>query len=177
MDSEVATLQSIVNTLEEEPLASLHLLTENASISIDLINAVFKHFVERGWIMLSNVNLRKLSCAITPEGIAELTARSQKFAKYTFALANQYNEKLCNLIAKAQGKNTFYLYGQSCIKFFLIYVCQIQNVTFIEKETDVPIDKDAFCAVGEVNDEETIKPLEEKGCLNLLNLINAGKDL
>lgn len=179
MNSEVATLQSIANTLEEEPLASQRLLAENAGMSIGLMNAVLKRFVERGWIMLSNVNLRKLSYAITPEGIAELTARSQKFAKRTFALANQYNDKLCNLIleAKAQGKNTFCLYGPSYIKFLLIYACQIQNVTFLEKDINDPIDQTAFCAVGELNDEDTIKSLEKKGCLNLLNLINAGKDL
>ena len=178
MNNEVATLQSIANTLEEEPLASQRVLAENAGMSIGLMNAVLKRFVERGWIMLTNVNLRKLSYAVTPEGIAELTARSQTFAKRTFALANTYNDKLCSLIsdAKAQGKNKFCLYGQSYIKFLLVYACQILNVTFIEKKIDDPIETDAFCAVGELNDEETINALESKGCLNLLNLINAGKD-
>ena len=179
MDSEVATLQNIANTLEEEPLASQRLLAENAGMSIGLMNAVLKRFVERGWIMLSNVNLRKLSYAITPAGIAELTARSQQFAKRTFALANSYNDELCKLIsdAKKQGKTTFCLYGQSYIKFLLVYACQILNVTFIEKDIDDPIDKNAFCAVGELNDEKVIKSLESKGCLNLLNIINAGKAL
>ena len=94
MNNEVATLQNIANTLEQEPLASQRVLAENAGMSIGLMNAVLKRFVERGWIMLTNVNLRKLSYAITPAGIAELTARSQKFAKRTFELANIYNETL-----------------------------------------------------------------------------------
>ena len=34
---------------------------DNAGISIGLMNSVLKRFVERGWIMLTNVNLRKLS--------------------------------------------------------------------------------------------------------------------
>ena len=179
MNSDVATLQNIANTLEEEPLASQRLLAENAGMSIGLMNAVLKRFVERGWIMLSNVNLRKLSYAITPAGIAELTARSQQFAKRTFELANTYNDELCKMIsdAKAQGKNTFCLYGKSYIKFLLVYACQILNVTFIEKNIDDPIDQTAFCAVGELNDENTINSLEAKGCLNLLNVINAGKTL
>lgn len=99
MNSDVATLQSIAKTLEEEPLASQRVLAENAGMSIGLMNAVLKRFVERGWIMLTNVNLRKLSYAVTPDGIAELTSRSQKFAKRTFAIANTYNETFCHLVS------------------------------------------------------------------------------
>ena len=54
MNSDVATLQSIAKTLEEEPLASQRVLAENAGMSIGLMNAVLKRFVERGWIMLTN---------------------------------------------------------------------------------------------------------------------------
>ena len=126
MNSDVATLQNIANTLEQDPLAS---------------------------------------------------QRSQKFAKRTFELANIYKETLCNYIsdAKKQGKNTMCLYGQSYIRFLLIYCCQILNVTFVEKDTTDPIAEEAFCVVGELNEETVIKELEEKGCLNLLNIINAEK--
>jgi DNA-binding MarR family transcriptional regulator len=173
MNSDVATLQSIAKTLEEEPLASQRVLAENAGMSIGLMNAVLKRFIERGWIMLTNVNLRKLSYAVTPAGIAELTARSQKFAKRTFAIANNYNETFCRLVseAKKQGVTTLVLYGKSYIRFLLIYACQTLNVTFIEKEVTEPILKDALCVVGELNEESEIKRLEKEGCVNLLNLI------
>ncbi|MBQ5490601.1 MAG: winged helix-turn-helix transcriptional regulator [Treponema sp.] len=173
MNSEVATLQTIANTLEQDPLASQRVLAEKAGMSIGLMNAVLKRFVERGWIMLTNVNLRKLSYAITPAGIAELTARSQKFARRNFELANEYHETLCKYIteAKKQGKTKLYLYGQSYIKFLLVYSCQILNVTFAEKDTSEPVDNSAFCVVGELNEEEKIRELEEKGCLNLLGLM------
>ncbi len=179
MNNEVATLQNIANTLEQEPLASQRVLAENAGMSIGLMNAVLKRFVERGWIMLTNVNLRKLSYAITPAGIAELTARSQKFAKRTFELANSYNETLCKYIseAKKEGKTRLCLYGQSYIRFLLVYCCQILNVDFIEKNTSDPIDEKAFCLVGELNKESEIKALEEKGCVNLLSILNAGKTI
>lgn len=123
-------------------------------MSIGLMNAVIKRFVERGWIMLSNVNLKKLSYAITPEGIAELTARSQKFAKRTFAIANKYNDTLCRVVADAQkdGKHTLALYGKSYIKFLLVYACQALSVTFVEKDVDDLVQSDAFCVVGELND-------------------------
>lgn len=174
MNSDVKTLQSIAATLEEEPLASQRVLAENAGMSIGLMNAVLKRFAERGWIMLTNVNMRKLAYAITPEGIAELKARSQNFAKRTFELANTYNDTLCEIISQAKndGKSTLVLYGKSYIRFLLIYACQILNVSFVEKEIEDPIEPSALCVVGELNSEEEIERLKEKGCLNLLDLLN-----
>lgn len=173
MNSDIATLQNIADTLKEDPMASQRVLAENAGMSIGLMNAVIKRFVERGWIMLANVNLRKLSYAVTPAGIEELSARSQAFAKRTFAIANKYNETLCNAVsqAKSQGKNKLVLYGSSYIKFLLIYACQTLNVTFIEKAATDPIEPNAFCVVGEQNDEEDIVRLTKEGCVNLLDLI------
>lgn len=53
MERELITLQNIADTLKDEPLASQRLLAENAGMSIGLMNAVLKRFVERGWIMLT----------------------------------------------------------------------------------------------------------------------------
>ena len=173
MNSDVATLQNIADTLKAEPLASQRILAENAGMSIGLMNAVIKRFVERGWIMLTNVNLRKLSYAITPSGIAELTARSQTFASRTFAIANKYNDTLCKIVsqAKQEGKKKLVLYGPSYIKFLLVYACQTLGVTFTEKEVNEPLEPGAFCVVGELCEEAVIKRLVEQGCVNLLNLI------
>lgn len=173
MNSDVATLQNIADTLKEEPLASQRVLAENAGISIGLMNAILKRFVERGWIMLSNVNLRKLSYAITPAGIAELSARSRTFAKRTFAIANKYNETICNAVAQAkkEGKDTIALYGKSYIKFLLAYACQMHSVTFVEKEAASPVMQKAYCVVGEQCSEDEAACLTSQGCVSLLDLI------
>ena len=46
-------------------------------MSLGMMNAILGRFVERGWIMLTNVNGRKLAYAVTAEGISELTARGK----------------------------------------------------------------------------------------------------
>ena len=173
MNTDVVTLQNIADILKEDPLASQRVLAEKTGMSIGLMNAVIKRFVERGWIMLTNVNLRKLSYAITPIGIAELTARSQTFAKRTFAIANKYNEILCQAVsdAKKQGKDKLALYGNSYIQFLLIYACQTLNVTFIKKDITDPIESNALCIVGEMCEEDDITRLTKLGCVNLLDLI------
>ncbi|MCR5765059.1 MAG: winged helix-turn-helix transcriptional regulator [Treponema sp.] len=174
MNNDVATLQVIADTLKEEPMASQRVLAENAGMSIGLMNAVIKRFVERGWLMLTNVNLRKLCYAITPQGIAELSHRSQSFARRTFALANQYNEQLCALVAQAKssGKACVILYGQSYIKFLLEYACQSQEVAFEEQPANAQPDKKAFCIAGELCQEEEIARLKKSGCVSLLELLD-----
>ena len=175
MNTDVMTLQSIADTLKNEPLASQRVLADNAGISIGLMNAVLKRFVERGWIMLSNVNLRKLSYAITPTGMAELSARSQKFAKRTFELANSYNQIVCDEILKAKqnGKSKVVLFGNSYIKFLLEYACKENDVLFENRaETENPVIKaDEFCIAGELNDEETKDSLVTAGCVDLLDIM------
>ena len=173
MNNDVATLQVIADTLENDPQASQRVLAENAGMSIGLMNAVIKRFVERGWIMLTNVNLRKLSYAITPKGIAELTTRSQSFARRTFALANKYNENICQIVAAAknQGKKAVCLYGSSYIKFLLIYASQNFGVSFVEKDVNDEIQKNALCIAGEQCEEEVMAKLVKKGCINLLDIL------
>lgn len=173
MNTDIATLQTIADTLKEDPLASQRVLAEKAGMSIGLMNAILKRFVERGWIMLSNVNLRKLSYAITPAGIAELTARSQSFARRTFELANKYNDTLCRVVqnAKKQGKTKLVLYGKSYIKFLLIYACQTLGVAFVEKDVNDEVMEDAFCVVGEQCEKVYVERLSKQGCVNLLDFI------
>ena len=170
MNNDLSTLQIIADTLKEEPMASQRVLAQNSGMSIGLMNAVLKRFVERGWIMLSNVNLRKLSYAVTPQGFAQLSSRSQNFARRTFVLANEYNQKLCQLVqtARKSGKSRVILYGPSYIKFLLEYACHTNNVDFIEKPVTAAIDKNALCIVGEQNDQSQIDRLTKMGCLNLL---------
>lgn len=173
MNSDVKILQNIADTLKEKPLASQRVLAENAGISIGLMNAILKRFVERGWIMLTNVNLRKLSYAVTPAGISELSLRSQKFAKRTFEMANRYNEALCKTVeeAKNQGKTRLVLYGSSYIKFLLVYACQTLGVSFAEKSLDDAVESDALCIVGELNKDSDIKRYKSMGCISLMDFL------
>ena len=173
MNKDLTILQDIADTLEDQPMASQRILAEKAGMSIGLMNAVLKRFVERGWIMLSNVNLKKLSYAITPAGIAELTKRSRTFARRTFEIANDFNTSVCALVesARAQGKKSVILYGKSYIKFLLEYACQTYGLRLKEKKvTDQPA-SDALCLVGELNEEEDIKRLVNSGCINLMDLL------
>ncbi len=173
MNGDIGILQNISDTLENNPQASQRILAERAGMSIGLMNAVLRRFVQRGWIMLSNVNLRKLSYAITPKGVAELTKRSRTFARRTFQIANDYNESLGRLAEQAieEGKTKIILYGESYIKFLLAYTAQSHQMDFLLKETNCPVCSDALCIAGELNSEDEIKLLSEKGCINLLDLL------
>lgn len=171
MEQDLATLQVISETLKEDPHASQRTLAKKANMSLGMMNAILGRFVERGWIMLSNVNARKLAYAVTPEGIAELSERSKNFAKRTFKLASQYNEVLVNVIQKAknEGKHKVILYGESYIKFLIVYACHKSGMEFYEKDVNSPIEESALCLYGELNTQQI--HLLNKSCYNIVEIL------
>lgn len=92
MEQDLVTLQVISETLKEDPQASQRTLAKKANMSLGMMNAILGRFVERGWIMLTNVNGRKLAYAVTLDEISELTERGKKFALRIFKLFNVYSE-------------------------------------------------------------------------------------
>ena len=142
-------------------------------MSLGMMNAILGRFLERGWIMLTNVNGRKLAYAVTTEGISELTERGKKFALRTFKLANIYSETFCKkfLEAKASGKTKVILYGDSYIKFIIKYACSEVGMTFEHRETTAKILTDEVCLAGELNDDDVQNKLIKDGCFNLVEII------
>ena len=174
MDQDLATLQILSDTLKEEPQASQRTLAKKANMSLGMMNAILGRFVERGWIMLTNVNGRKFAYAVTPNGISELTERGKRFALRTFKIANEYNDVLYEVIskAKAEGKSKVVLYGNSYIKFLIRYVCDTLNIEFVEKENIGDVVKDFFNLIGELEADEVQICAKSKGIVSLLDILN-----
>lgn len=170
MEQDLATLQVISEKLKEDPQSSQRTLAKKANMSLDMMNAILGRFVERGWIMLSNVNGRKLVYAVTAAGISEFTKRGKSFALRTFKLANVYSETFCKkfMEAKASGKTKVVLYGDSYVKFIIKYACSEIGLEFEQKEVSADVLINEVCLAGELNDE---KRLLDNGCINLLEMI------
>ena len=173
MEQDLATLQVISETLNEEPHASQRTLAKKANVSLGMMNAILGRFAERGWIMLTNVNGRKLAYAVTPDGIAELAKRGKSFALRTFKLANVYSETFCKkfMEAKAAGKTKVVLYGDSYIKFIIKYACNEAGMDFEHREATATILADEVCLAGELNDDVVQKLLINAGCFSLVNMV------
>ncbi len=177
MESDVSVLQSIANTLENEPHASQRTLAKDAGMSLGMMNAILGRFVERGWIMLTNVNLRKLSYAVTPEGFSKLFTRSRQFAKRTFEIANVCHQTLYDAVknAKSEGKKKVILYGKSYIKFMIAYVCSQLEVDFEERKINEKFNPKALCLVGELEEEELQKNSfsENSFAMSVLDMVDS----
>lgn len=173
MEQDLATLQVISETLKEAPQASQRTLAKKANMSLGMMNAILGRFVERGWIMLTNVNGRKLAYAVTPDGLTELANRGKKFALRTFKLANVYSEAFCRrfMEAKAAGKTKVVLYGDSYIKFIIKYACNEVGMEFEHREATGKVLANQACLAGELNDDAVQKRLIEDGCFNLVEMV------
>lgn len=173
MEQDLATLQIISETLKEDPHASQRTLAKKANMSLGMMNAILGRFVERGWIMLSNVNGRKLAYAVTPTGIAELAERGRRFALRTFKVANEYNDVLYEMISKAKagGKKRVVLYGESYIRFLLAYVCERVGIEFWERDINCSIEEGALCIVGEMEEMNAQTDALARGYVGLVEIL------
>lgn len=142
-------------------------------MSLGMLNAILGRFVEGGWIMLTNVNGRKLAYALTPDGTLELTNRGKRFALRTFKLANIYSELFCKKFkeAKSSGKTKVVLYGESYVGFIIKYAFNEVGLDFEEKELTDKVLTNEVCFAGELNDENIQKYLIQNGCLSLMEFV------
>jgi len=172
-NSDEELLENINKTLTVNPTASQRTIAKNCNISLGMANAVLKRFVERGWIMVRNLNSSKLAYALSEEGIKTLTGRSKRYIQRTFGLINEYSGKIVSKIqqAKNDGKAEVILYGDSCIKFLIEYACQSCGVDFYILDSSVNINDNALKLIGELSAEEIIQKYEKIGFINVMDLV------
>lgn len=172
-NSDEELLENINKTLTVNPTASQRTIAENCNISLGMANAVLKRFVERGWIMVRNLNSSKLAYALSEEGMRTLANRSKRYVQKTFGLINEYSEEIVNKIqqAKNEGKTEVILFGKSYVKFLIEYACYFCNITFLLLDFDDVVNDNSLKLVGELMDAETIMKYENMGFINVMDLV------
>lgn len=156
-NSDEELLENINKTITVNPNASQRTIAVNCNISLGMANAVLKRFVERGWIMVRNLNSSKLAYALSEEGMRTLAERSKRYIQRTFGLINEYSEAIVANIQKAkdEGKTRVVLVGKSNVKFLIEYACQNCGVEFVVRETlndEIGVESDLLILIGEFAD-------------------------
>ena len=173
-NSDEEFLENINRTLALDPYASQRKIARSCNVSLGMANAILKRFVERGWIMISNLNSTKLAYALSEEGIRTLASRSRRYVQRTFELVNNCSDTIMNRIqqAKENGKTTVVLYGQSYIKFLIEYTCEVCGMDFQTADSDGYEESEtSLKLVGELCESEEITQCESMGFVNVLDLM------
>lgn len=172
-EQDTKILSEIQQTLAINPNATQRTMAQKSNVSLGMMNAVLKRCVERGWIAVKNLNMKKVCYCLTPEGFEEISNRSAKYMKSSFSMMNDYAEKIQNVIsqAKEDGKSMVVLYGKSNIKFVIEWACEKCGMEFKNcSESDKIKDDNSLNLVGECLDEKKIEMLLQMGCKSVLNL-------
>lgn len=139
IEQDAQILKNIQQTLTQDPNANQRTLAQNSNISLGQMNAVLKRCMERGWIAVKNLNMKKVCYYLTPEGLEEVRVRSCRYMKNTFSLMNEYAGKMQNVLqqAKDEGKTKVILVGKSNIDFLIEYTCEKTGLLFENIEQNV----------------------------------------
>jgi DNA-binding MarR family transcriptional regulator len=132
-DSELSVLQTIRESESSAEKLTQRELALRTGISLGMVNALLKRFVERGWVKLSSVSARTMRYALTPEGLSELTRRTTGYFRRASRSAELYRDRLeaYALEAKREGASTIVLVGSSEVEFLVAYVCERHGLVFV----------------------------------------------
>lgn len=157
-DSKILT--NIHQTLAIDPHANQRELAKKSNISLGRMNAVLKRCMDRGWIAVKNLNMKRVCYYLTPSGMEEVSTRTSRYMMNTFSLMNEYAGKVQSALEKAknQGKTTVILVGQSNIDFLIEYTCEKLDLEY-KKVVQNPLDcgimgEEVFALAGECEDIE-----------------------
>lgn len=172
-ESEILT--QIQQTLSVDPNANQRTLAQNSNISLGMMNAVLKRCIERGWIAVKNLNMKKVCYCLTAQGFEEISRRSSSYMKRSFSMMNDYAGSIENLVsqAKSQGKSKVVLYGTSNIQFVIEWACQ-KNALELEchpAQTEVTLSQDSLNLCGESVEDSILKILLQKGCKSVCDVV------
>lgn len=136
--TDIEFLSDLNDIVAQKPDASQRDMGESIGISVAVVNGFLKRCMERGWIAVSNLNKRKLQYMLTAQGLSELTRRSFSFMRRNFEELSTYRQNILAHLkeAKAAGKTTVVLYGESKVDFIIEECCREVGVDFIIKTAD-----------------------------------------
>jgi len=132
-DKELILLQYIENTQSN---CAQREASKAIGLSLGMTNALIKKLANKGWLLLSRINSRKVIYALTPEGLKEIAKRSLKFVKHSLSSLIDYKERLLNLAKEIQeaGYKGITVHDSSELDFLIEYAAQKQSLEFSLKE-------------------------------------------
>lgn len=157
-DSKILT--NIHQALAIDPHANQRELARKSNISLGQMNAVLKRCMDRGWIAVKNLNMKRVCYYLTPSGMEEVSTRTSRYMMNTFSLMNEYAGKVQSALEKAKesGKTTVILIGQSNIDFLVEYTCEKLGLKYKKVAQNPPecgiMEEKVFALAGECEDIE-----------------------
>lgn len=150
-DSEFLMLQAIRDHAEREVSVSQRDLARAIEMSIGMTNTLLRRLTEKGFVWVHKINARNMSYALTSEGLAELTRRTNRYLKRTMKHVVRYKELILRITteAKARGFTRIGLLGSSDIDFVIEWAANARGLDFKHYDTRRLISQDTFVFVGD----------------------------
>lgn len=179
-EQDLKILTNIQKTLEVDPNANQRILAQNSNVSLGMMNAVLKRCIERGWLAVKNLNMKKVCYCLTAQGFEEISRRSSNYIKKSFSAMNDYAVGVIKTFeeAKLAGCKKVVLIGKSNVQFVFEWACEqckmkFEQLTLDCTETVVGLcnENESLMLVGELLDEKLQKELCDSGCKNIVEMV------
>ena len=170
---DIAVLSSIQTTLQQNPASTQRDLAKGTNLSLGMVNAVLKKFIERGWIAVSHINAHKISYMLTAEGLKQTATRTTGFIKRNFNIMQDYSNSIACYLqnVKDKGYNAVCVAGNTAAYFVIEYQCQCLDMGCFMTEDITSLSAMDSIIIGETIDEAKQQSLLELGAVKLLDIV------
>lgn len=150
-DSEYLLLNSIHELGKLRPEISQRDLSRAIHLSLGMTNTLLKRLSQKGFVLVQKISPRRVTYALTPDGMNELAGKTWRYLKRTMKTVVTYKEAIVTITrdAKERGYCTIGLLGKSDIDFVIEYAAGESKLPFMRFDSSSSIPLDSFVFVSE----------------------------
>lgn len=150
-DSEYLLLNSIHELGKLRPEISQRDLSRAIHLSLGMTNTLLKRLSQKGFVLVQKISPRRVTYALTPDGMNELAGKTWRYLKRTMKTVVTYKEAIVTITrdAKERGYSTIGLLGKSDIDFVIEYAAGESKLPFMRFDSSSSIPLDSFVFVSE----------------------------
>lgn len=150
-DSEYLLLSTINDLTQKNADISQRDLSHAIHLSLGMTNALIKRLSKRGLVMIQRVSPRKVTYALSPDGVNELAGKTYRYLKRTIRKVADYKEIIITITkdARSRGFARVGMLGHSDIEFIVEYAASSVGIEYAAYENDRAIPGDSFVFVSE----------------------------
>lgn len=150
-DSEFLLLNTIHTLTRQKADISQRDLSRAIHLSLGMTNALLKRLSQKGFILIHKMSPRNVSYALTPDGMNELSSRTNRYLRRTIKQVVNYKETIESIArdAATRGFRRIGLLGNSDLDFIIEHASRKAGLPFDIYPSESAIPGDTFVFVSE----------------------------
>ena len=168
MENEVDILQ----VLNKKNNITQREISNQANISLGMVNYLIKKFAKKGLIKIERINSKNLRYILTPKGMKELSKRSLNYIKNSYKAVQDVKLKLRKIVndVHKRGRNIYHIDKENEVSELVVSFFEENNIKYniVNCVNEIEEKKNASLICWNVNCEKLMKEFPKLEVVDIL---------